>query len=191
MRAAITVLLGKSLAIVSAMLCLVFVLSLAGCDDPAATRNALEAARAHQVDLYAAALNTGNAAAQKNADTAIKQIDAALTALNASVGPDGKITTDTAITGVTSTVGALLPPPWNVLAILGGAVAAGIVQQVRLNSANATGKSLVNALDAHNIAEPTNAVTTLHPDAVAALTPGAAKLLNSESLTIDTVHAPA
>ena len=168
-------------------LLLVFVLAsslfLMGCDDPKAVRDALNAERVKQVDAYAAALAKGDVNAQHTADSNIKKIDTALAALNASVGPDGKITLDSAAQGTLTTASTLLPFPWNVIITgVGGLLLTGI-QQIRVNRAAANGASIVSALDTHNV--ESNTETILHADAVDKLTPGAAKMLDdSKTVTV-------
>lgn len=174
--------------VVAVMVALVAVLSMPGCDDPAAARNALNAERAVQVQNYGKATDAGNIADQQAADKKIKQIDAALLALNASVNADGKITTDSAISGALTTAGTYLPFPYNLIVGIVGTLIVGGIQEWRVKQKAADTVSVAKAIDAHNDAAPEGKkVESLEPSAVLHLTPGAVKVLNDKAVTLDTI----
>jgi len=92
--------------------------------------------------------------------------------------------------------------PWGSAALLGiGAVYKTVQEYQRsgeVKAANkeiadktATARSFAYAIDAHNVNSPVDKqIVSLHPEAVAQLTPEAVKILNNDNLTVDSITKP-
>lgn len=169
------------------------------------TAATLAKAKADQEARLAAALAAADpAGTQKANDTlvAIAQVQAKVDAVNATlakvVKPDGTVN----VGAVGSEVGALLPPPWNLIAILGGPLIAAGIQQWRLNQkqkdlasitldadqAQADAESIVKSIDvlrAHPTAGPSvkAAMAGIKPQLQAVLTPGAKSTIEEVAKT--------
>jgi hypothetical protein len=100
------------------------------------------------------------------------------------VNADGSVDPAATATGAA----ALLPPPWNVLAMLGIPLVVGGIQEVRKRRADANAKSIVNSVDVlMQDAIVKNALKNVNSDVKAdahkQLTPAAKALIESESVT--------
>lgn len=91
---------------------------------------------------------------QKSLDELAKlraQLNKAEQMLDAATNPDGTFN----VGGASSAIGAALPPPWNLLVMVGGPLLVGLVQEMRVRRETAAAVSLVNGITTLQMAEPT------------------------------------
>lgn len=137
----------------------------------AETRKAQEAAAAAAKTLeYLASLQAG--------------LDKAKALQQAATGPDGRFD----LAGAAAGAGALVPPPWNLILMLGVPALVGLVQQKRVMDRDRDTRSVINAIDVLRSDPSTGtAARSLMASAKAKmdeqLTPRARKLRKEESLT--------
>ena len=109
----------------------------------------------------------------------------ATAAIDRFVRPDGTID----IGAGASAAGAALPPPWNLLVMLGLPVVVGGIQEWRRTQAVKAAKSIVNSVDQLRIASPVvrtemeKLAANEETDFSAAMTPLAQRIVASERLT--------
>lgn len=103
------------------------------------------------------AIASNDGTAIKQADEAIAKIvelktkvDLAEEKLNQVWNGDGSVN----VNGVTSAVSGALPPPWNLLMLVGAPIAVGLYQQYRVNRETKAAISLVNGITALQMADP-------------------------------------
>lgn len=117
----------------------------------------------------------------------VQQAQAKLAAVENIVKKDETGAVDPAATATSAA--ALLPPPWNVLAMLGIPLVVGGVQEIRRRQAVADAKSIVNSVDVLMTKSEAvkSALKSVDAEAKAAaheqLTPAAKKLIDAESVT--------
>lgn len=149
----------------------------------------LDEARAQAAANLEAARQAGDAARVANAEKTLATVDEwrgkVATAAN-TIKTDAGGQLD--ISGTAASVGALLPPPWNLLAMIGVPLVVGGVQELRRRNAVASGKSIVHHIDAMMAEDPKvrEALKTVEPEtksnARTHLTPQAAAWIESESV---------
>lgn len=118
---------------------------------------------------------------------AVERIENAAKELEAVVKKDETGAVDPAATATSAA--ALLPPPWNVVAMLGIPLVVGVAQEYRKRQSDANARSIVNSIDVlmtKNDAVKA-ALKTVDAEAKAAahaqLTPAAKQLIDAESVT--------
>lgn len=106
-------------------------------------------------------------------------IDKAIATLKAAETPD---TADDA--AAAGSVGALLPPPWNTVALIGGPLVIGLVQELRKRNSTAAAVSIVNGITAAsaNIPGFREMLDRAKPVLKAEYTPEAKKLVDKHKL---------
>ena len=151
------------LALVSVV---VLILALAGCSaagvsasrsQVASALSSLDQARAAAVERLSAAEAAGDAAAAERARDTIASADAingrldqVAAALAAATNPDGSVNVGAAA----SAAAPFLPPPWNLVLLLGGPALAALIQELRVRRAVADAGSIVSGLEAAKAANP-------------------------------------
>lgn len=128
----------------------------------AQTKAAADAAAAQQA--VAAAQQAGNAAALATAQAALDKANAtaaiaaewaaklaaAQAQLHSVTGADGSITPGSAAPAI----GAVLPPPWNILVGVGGPLLIGLIQEWRVRNKVADSVSIINGIEAAKMNDP-------------------------------------
>lgn len=77
-------------------------------------------------------------------------LDRLLAQLDAAKGPDGEYTVES----VSTSASMLLPPPWNIIGLVGIPLAIGLAQQIRVKKQEKATRSVVNSIDALRIKAP-------------------------------------
>jgi len=149
----------------------------------------LEELKANATADIAKAVEAGDAKLEAKARETVKTVEKAqekLAAVESTIKRDAAGNVDPAATATGAA--ALLPPPWNVLAMLVIPAVVGGVQEVRKRRADANAKSIVNSIDVlMQDAIVKGALKNVNPDVKASaheqLTPAAKKLIDAESVT--------
>lgn len=113
-------------------------LAKAQADAAAAVAAGNAAAKADAEKVAAAAQKTLDMAAQVQA-----QVDRFTAVLSKAINPDGTIN----VPAGAAAVGAALPPPWNLITMIGVPLAVGLVQQIRVKEAKTNAASAKDAAD--------------------------------------------
>jgi hypothetical protein len=150
----------------------------------------LEELKANATADITKAVAEGDAKLEAKARETLATVEKAqdkLAAVENVVKKDANGAVDTAATATSAA--ALLPPPWNVLAMLGIPIVVGGIQELRKRQSDANARSIVNSIDVlmtKNEAVKA-ALKNVDADTKAAaheqLTPAAKKLIESESVT--------
>lgn len=116
----------------------------------------------------------------------VEKIQAKVAVVENTIKRDAAGNVDAA--GTATGAAALLPPPWNVLAMLGIPLVVGGIQELRKRQSDANAKSIVNSIDVlMQDAIVKGALKNVNPDLKASaheqLTPAAKKLIDAESVT--------
>lgn len=121
------------------------------------TQKSLDESLAIATDHKNKATMSNDVDAEKQADDAISKIvelktkvDLAEEKLNQMWNADGSAN----VSGVTSAVSGALPPPWNLLVMVGAPIAVGLYQQMRVNRETKAAISLVNGITALQLTDP-------------------------------------
>jgi len=149
----------------------------------------LEELKANATADITKAVAEGDAKLEAKARETVKTVEKAqekLAAVERTIKRDAAGNVDAA--GTATGAAALLPPPWNVLAMLVIPAVVGGVQEVRKRRADANAKSIVNSVDVlMQDAIVKNALKNVNPDVKASaheqLTHAAKKLIDAESVT--------
>jgi len=149
----------------------------------------LEELKANATADITKAVAEGDAKLEAKARETVKTVEKAqekLAAVESTIKRDAAGNVDAA--GTATGAAALLPPPWNVLAMLVIPAVVGGVQEVRKRRADANAKSIVNSVDVlMQDAIVKNALKNVNPDVKASaheqLTHAAKKLIDAESVT--------
>jgi hypothetical protein len=149
----------------------------------------LEELKANATADITKAVAEGDAKLEAKARETVKTVEKAqekLAAVESTIKRDAAGNVDPAATATGAA--ALLPPPWNVLAMLGIPLVVGGIQEVRKRRADANAKSIVNSIDVlMQDAIVKGALKNVNPDVKASaheqLTPAAKKLIDAESVT--------
>jgi len=149
----------------------------------------LEELKANATADIAKAVEAGDAKLEAKARETVATVEK-IQAKVASVEKIVKVNADGSVDPAATATGAaaLLPPPWNVLAMLGIPLVVGGIQEVRKRRADANAKSIVNSIDVlMQDAIVKGALKNVNPDVKASaheqLTPAAKKLIDAESVT--------
>jgi hypothetical protein len=149
----------------------------------------LEELKANATADIAKAAEAGDAKLEAKARETVATVEK-IQAKVASVEKIVKVNADGSVDPAATATGAaaLLPPPWNVLAMLGIPLVVGGIQEVRKRRADANAKSIVNSVDVlMQDAIVKNALKNVNSDVKASaheqLTPAAKKLIDAESVT--------
>jgi hypothetical protein len=149
----------------------------------------LEELKANATADIAKAVEAGDAKLEAKARetvAVVTSIQTKVAAVESTIKRDAAGNVDPAATATGAA--ALLPPPWNVLAMLGIPLVVGGIQEVRKRRADANAKSIVNSVDVlMQDAIVKNALKNVNSDVKASaheqLTPAAKALIESESVT--------
>ena len=99
-----------------------------------------------------------------------------------AINPDGSLNGS----AIGAAAGAALPPPWNLVALIGAPLLTGVVQEFRLRGVKADADQIVDSVEAMRAASPTlkDAMKAAKDVAQKQLTrPGARKLIAARSIT--------
>lgn len=115
------------------------------------------------------------------ADRWAKELKKAQELLAAATKPDGTVDPADALAGA----GALLPPPWNLLAMVGIPIGIGLVQEIRVRQKQKAAESIVNGFSAAAAEDPNMAKALVENKDTLRLnfTPEAAKIVNANKIT--------
>lgn len=126
------------------------------------------------------------AANKKLAEVAASQkaIDEALLRLQTATKPDGSIDVGSAA----AAAGAALPPPWNVLAIVGGIIVTGLAQEARVQREARAAKSITDGITAMQMNDPAaSPMLKRNADAInGELTPRAKQIISKNKIKVRT-----
>lgn len=115
-------------------------------------------------------------------DKLAADLEAVRATLEKAVNPDGSLNGS----AIGAAAGAALPPPWNIIALLGAPILTGVVQEFRLRSVKADADQVVDSVEAMRAANPTlkAEMKAVKDVAQKQLTrPGARKLIAARAIT--------
>lgn len=175
-------------------LALVIPLAAAGCFDAEKEKARLDQTQSELAEKRLELEIERDRLASQKADTTdvekslarVAKLEGDLAAIRAvidkSINPDGSLNG----AAIGAAAGAVLPPPWNLVALLGAPLVTGLVQEFRLRGLKADADQIVDSVEAMRAANPTlkNEMKSMKDVAAKQLTrPGARKLIASRAVT--------
>lgn len=156
-------LLGISWRVVLCLsVCLVMPCFIAGCFDAEKERARLDQTAAalaeertsldiKRMEVIAAKADTAKVDAEiARVDKLSADLERVRAVVNKSINPDGTLNGS----AIGAAAGAALPPPWNLVALIGAPLLTGAIQQFRLNSVKADADQIVDSVEAMRAASP-------------------------------------
>lgn len=175
-------------------LAVVIPLSVAGCFDAEKEKARLDQTQSELAEKRLELEIERDRLASQKADTTdvekslarVAKLEGDLAAIRAvidkSINPDGSLNG----AAIGAAAGAVLPPPWNLVALLGAPLVTGLVQEFRLRGVKADADQIVDSVEAMRAASPTlkDAMKAAKDVASKQLTrPGARKLIAARAIT--------
>jgi len=158
-------------------------LSLSGCSvaDTSATKAQLATIRQETEAEYQEAKTAGDDKAAERAAKTLEKVKQAEDFLGKATGPDGAFDPGKAA----GAAGALLPPPWNLIVMLGAPLLAAGVQELRVRKKEADAVSIINGIEALKATDPgVKTALKTHENVVKAeYTSGAKAMVRKHKLT--------